>query len=272
PNECCPTHGRNNLANMKILREKKVKKILAFYKNYFKFRTPYQVLVDGTFCLAALNSHLDINEDISRYFHSEIRLFTTSCVIAEAHNLEKLFPGLLQQLRNCQVCSCGHKKKAMSVADCLKSMVDNRNKCHYIIGTQDKKIQDVLRKIAGVAIIFIDRTICIEQPSNVSQLVKAEGFDGEKMEMNYEENVLNLLKEKILDKKPRVELKKKKLKKGANPLSCKKRKTVTSVPSTEQGVKKGRKRRKKCRISSHIKEILKNSQTEDKPANTIKNM
>lgn len=39
---------------MKIKRYKKVNRYLNFYINNFGFRQPYQILVDGTFCLAAL--------------------------------------------------------------------------------------------------------------------------------------------------------------------------------------------------------------------------
>lgn len=39
---------------MKISRQKKVQKHLNFYKNNFKFREPFQVLIDGTFAFAAL--------------------------------------------------------------------------------------------------------------------------------------------------------------------------------------------------------------------------
>lgn len=40
---------------MKIRRYKKVNKNINFYVNNFGFRQPYQILIDGTFCYAALN-------------------------------------------------------------------------------------------------------------------------------------------------------------------------------------------------------------------------
>jgi len=39
---------------MKIKRYKKVQKYMNFYINNFGFRVPYQILIDATFCLAAL--------------------------------------------------------------------------------------------------------------------------------------------------------------------------------------------------------------------------
>lgn len=45
---------------MKIARLKKVQKNLAFFANNYKFREPYQVLIDGTFAFAALEVNIII--------------------------------------------------------------------------------------------------------------------------------------------------------------------------------------------------------------------
>lgn len=53
--------GSNNknvnksLSNMKVTREKRVKRNLKYYKYNFGFREPYQILIDNTFITAALN-------------------------------------------------------------------------------------------------------------------------------------------------------------------------------------------------------------------------
>lgn len=39
---------------MKTARQKKARRNLGFFINNFKFRSPFQVLIDGTFALAAL--------------------------------------------------------------------------------------------------------------------------------------------------------------------------------------------------------------------------
>uniref|UniRef100_A0A8C2LG73 UTP23 small subunit processome component n=1 Tax=Cricetulus griseus TaxID=10029 RepID=A0A8C2LG73_CRIGR len=39
---------------MKITRQKHAKKHLGFFRNHFGVREPYQILLDGTFCQAAL--------------------------------------------------------------------------------------------------------------------------------------------------------------------------------------------------------------------------
>lgn len=39
---------------MKIARYKKAQRALSFYKNNFKFREPFQIIIDATFCQVAL--------------------------------------------------------------------------------------------------------------------------------------------------------------------------------------------------------------------------
>lgn len=80
---------------MKIIRNKRVKKILAFYRNYFEFRTPYQVLIDGTFSLAALNFHIKLDEQVAKLFEAEVKLCTTSCIISESEALSEFSFSLL---------------------------------------------------------------------------------------------------------------------------------------------------------------------------------
>lgn len=45
---------------MKSTRQKKARKNLGFFINNFKFRSPFQVLIDGTFALAALEVCIQI--------------------------------------------------------------------------------------------------------------------------------------------------------------------------------------------------------------------
>ena len=64
---------------MKINRYKKVHKILQFYCNNFGFRKPYQVLLDGTLCFAALKNKIDIQDQFTKYlgmaFASDFNFF-----------------------------------------------------------------------------------------------------------------------------------------------------------------------------------------------------
>ena len=47
---------------------------MQFFTQNFGFRAPYQVLVDGTFCQAALKCQILIKEQIPNYLGSEVQL------------------------------------------------------------------------------------------------------------------------------------------------------------------------------------------------------
>jgi U3 small nucleolar RNA-associated protein 23 len=68
---------------MKIKRYRHVQRIMTFYKSNFGFTAPYNVLIDGTFCKAALTFQVNISEQMPKYLDAEVKLYTTACVKAE---------------------------------------------------------------------------------------------------------------------------------------------------------------------------------------------
>lgn len=67
-------------AAMKIKRQKQAKKTISFYKYNFGFREPFQILIDGTFCQAALKNKIQIKEQMPKYLMGEVQLCTTRWV------------------------------------------------------------------------------------------------------------------------------------------------------------------------------------------------
>lgn len=65
---------------MTIKRQKKAKKNINFYKHNFSFREPFQILIDGTFCQAALKNKIQIKEQMPKYLMGEVQLCTTKWV------------------------------------------------------------------------------------------------------------------------------------------------------------------------------------------------
>lgn len=62
---------------MGLTRQKHAKKNMGFYKNHFHFREPFQVLLDGTFCQAALRNKIQIREQLPGYLDGATQLCTT---------------------------------------------------------------------------------------------------------------------------------------------------------------------------------------------------
>ena len=56
---------------------------MSFYSTNYGIETPYNVLLDGTFCKAALKFKLNISEQLCKYLEGEVKLSTTRCVLEE---------------------------------------------------------------------------------------------------------------------------------------------------------------------------------------------
>ncbi|CAG9769769.1 unnamed protein product [Ceutorhynchus assimilis] len=241
---------------MKIRRYKKVNKNLNYYTNNFGFRKPYQLLADGTFCFAALNNKINIADDVPKYLQSEIKLVTTQCAILEMESLGQKLAGALLILKNYIVHKCGHEGKPLPGSRCILSMVCKDNPSHYIVCTQDRDLQEKLRNLAGVPLLYLhSKTPVLEPPSpatvkraeeKISGLVQSEVEKINKLKM--EEGI------KIEEQKF-----KKRKKKGANPLSCKKKQKKTQnspIQKKESRPEMEKKKRKKVRIPQHVKEEI----------------
>ena len=72
---------------MKFSRKKKVNRYMQFFKNNYAFHLPYQLLIDGTFCLAALEAQVQLAEQLPKYFNCELKMLTTQCVVLEMEKL-----------------------------------------------------------------------------------------------------------------------------------------------------------------------------------------
>lgn len=76
---------------MKIKRQKHVHRVLTYYKNFHQLEPPYKVLLDGTFCKAALSFKINIAEQLPKYLDCEVKIKTTRCVVRECKSFGKFF-------------------------------------------------------------------------------------------------------------------------------------------------------------------------------------
>ena len=114
-----------------------MKRLLSFYRSHFNFHPPYRVVVDGTFCKAALTFKINISEQMPKYLMEEVEMVTTQCAIKECELLGSLLYGPLKLLRQYRLISCGHAKNPKSASQCLLSLANNRQeKNNYFFATQ----------------------------------------------------------------------------------------------------------------------------------------
>ncbi|KAJ9577476.1 hypothetical protein L9F63_005977 [Diploptera punctata] len=250
---------------MKISRHKKVHRYLSFYSNNYGFRQPYQVLIDGTFCYAALKNKFNIKEHMPKYLDAEVKLLTTPCVIIETESLGHTVFGAMIIVKQFAIHRCGHTGKPVPGSVCLKSMLGSENSSRYIIATQDRELQRAAREIPGTPLIYLhQKAPTLEHPSAASERI-AQIQNQAKFHVSKEAgNLLTSLKKQKLgiSTTDTQEQRKKKKNKGPNPLSCKKKKKKSSVETVKQGVIKKSRKRKRVKVAEHVKEHLINKAKE----------
>lgn len=245
---------------MKINRTKRAQKHLQFYSNIFGFREPYQLLVDGTFCLQAIKYNIQIAQQIQKYLQVEIKIVTTACVIIETESLGAKFIGTAKILKEFKVHKCGHEKSPLSGQDCIKYMC---KQSHYIIATQDRQLQDELRRKVGVPLLYFHNAApTLEQPSDESyRVANKRAKTGLGVSESAIERLKQLKEKEGLVTEPVIEKTKHRKKGGPNPLSCKKKKVKISnnamkaTSTVKNGI--GEKKSNRKKIPKHVKELLK---------------
>ncbi|KAL4629827.1 rRNA-processing protein UTP23-like [Arapaima gigas] len=237
---------------MKIKRQKQAKKTVSFYKYNFRFREPFQILLDGTFCQAALKNKIQIKEQLPKYLMGEVQLCTTSCVLNELESLGKELYGAKIILQRFQKRNCAHFKSPVPAAECLLSMVEKNNPHHYFIASQDPELTATVKKIPGVPLLYIVlNTIVLDKPSLCSLNHVQAVQSGQLVTPDQQQSILNLKEEKGIAGNVTERRGKRKRKAGnPNPLSClkkKKKKKQPGVPTPKraEGEKKNRNRQRK---------------------------
>ncbi|KAL1256127.1 hypothetical protein QQF64_014188 [Cirrhinus molitorella] len=232
---------------MKIKRQKQSKKTTSFYKYNFCFREPYQILIDGTFCQAALKNKIQIKEQLPKYLMGEVQLCTTNCALKELDTLAKNLYGAKLILQRFQMRKCKHTKDPVPASECLLSMLEETNPHHYFIASQDRELTTALKKIPGVPLLYIIlNTMVLDKPSE-SSLKHVEAVQLGRFVTPTQQSSIQTRKEKEGLSKDRNDNRGKKRKRKSsnpNPLSCLKKK---KKPMPQQPQKTDREKKKQSR-------------------------
>ncbi|MFH4984303.1 hypothetical protein AB6A40_011012 [Gnathostoma spinigerum] len=225
---------------MKLKRYKRAQKILSFYRYNYSYQPPYRVLLDGTFCMAALQNKISLSEQMPKYFCEEVTMCTTRCVLEELVKLGSKLYGAFVICKQFEVERCSHEP-SLPASECLLHIASRMKTCSkFFIATQDRALTDSLRKIPGVPILFIKYNgILIDKPSSAT--------NEECMKTRTDVDKIIEMKKQLLENVEPVKRKKRKGPKGPNPLSIKKKKKVVSsgMSVTSTKTASGKRRRKK---------------------------
>jgi hypothetical protein len=88
----------------------------------FQSNVSYWLIVDGTFCQAALDAKYHIREQVPAYLQGSTKLLTTRCVFTELEALGEDFLGAKLVTKRFQYHKCKHRG-ILPAAECVASMI-----------------------------------------------------------------------------------------------------------------------------------------------------
>ena len=232
---------------MKSTRQKHAKKHLGFFRNNFGVREPYQILLDGTFCQAALWGSIQLRDQLPRYLMGETQLCTTRCVLKELETLGKELYGAKLIAQKCQVRNCRHIKSAVSGSECLLSMVEEGNPHHYFVATQDQDLSVKVNSWDSSRVHYSEHYV-LDRPSPRTVAFVKVVESGQLVSVHEKQSIKQLKEEQGLVRSREPRRKRKKKVGGPNPLSCLKKKKKAQDPKSPASEKK--KKRKRIRNRS----------------------
>lgn len=194
---------------------------------------------------------------LKKYLQTDIKPLTTACCIIESEQLGSKFQSTTKLLKDFKVHVCGHEKSPIPGSKCLKSI---SSKSRYIIATQDRDLQDWIRTRSGIPLVYFHQVAPILDAPSDASMKKVEKVTGQVLEVTkMQENRLNFYKKKeglLVEESKDTMQKKRKMKGGPNPLSCKKKKKRQDEKSPGTKTGKVEKTRKRTKVPKHVKELL----------------
>ncbi|KAF2716321.1 hypothetical protein K431DRAFT_289510 [Polychaeton citri CBS 116435] len=162
---------------MRAKRSKQYRKLMNQYAITFGFREPYQVLIDSGIIIAAARYKMRLGHLLQNTLHGDIKPMITQCCIRHLYNhpaetdAEKILRDeWIGVAKSAERRRCGHHEleNPLSELECVMSCVDPKdnksNKHKYIVASEDVRLRQALREVAGVPLIYINRSVMILEP------------------------------------------------------------------------------------------------------------
>lgn len=234
---------------------------MSYYHMNFKFREPYQILVDEEIIIEASKTKYDLIQGFERTLQGQVKPLITQCA------MEALYKSKNEQAisiaKKLERRRCGHRplrdgeeadetnSGTKSAFDCMAELVNvnGKNKHRYVVATQKTRLRQLFRKVPAVPLVYINRSVMIMEPmSPVTERARAL-IEQSKLREGLNDTNKNDTDHNEID----ITRKRKKGPKEPNPLSVKKKKTETvqtteakeSNDNEEDSAKPKRKRRHK---------------------------
>ncbi|KAK0946394.1 hypothetical protein LTR29_002156 [Friedmanniomyces endolithicus] len=162
---------------MRAKRSKQYRKLMQKYAMSFGFREPYQVLVDAEIIQAAARFKMKLGILLAGALHGEIKPMITQCCIRHLYDAptttdheRREKEGWIEVAKQAERRRCGHHELDVPLTtwECLTSVVDpkgsGKNRNCYVVATQDQEVRQSMRRVAGVPLMYVNRSVMILEP------------------------------------------------------------------------------------------------------------
>ena len=150
---------------------------MQYYALTFDFREPYQVLLDAETIRAAASFKMRLGAMLANTLHGEIKPMITQCCIRHLYDLPATTPkereekdSFIAVAKEAERRRCGHHEleQPLTTLECMMSCVDPKgsgtNKHRLVVASQDRTVREAMREVAGVPLIYMQRSVMILEP------------------------------------------------------------------------------------------------------------
>ena len=161
---------------MRGKRSKQYRKLMHAYALTFHFRAPYQVLLSSTIIRDAARFKMQLGHMLTNTLHGEIKPMITQCCIRHLYNAtpepgqEREKEAWIEVAKQAERRRCGHHEldEPLSELECITSVLDPKgsgtNKHRYVVATQEREVRAAMRAVAGVPLVYINRSVMVMEP------------------------------------------------------------------------------------------------------------
>jgi U3 small nucleolar RNA-associated protein 23 len=238
---------------MRQKRAKQYRKQMLVYQHTFKFREPYQVIVDDEIVLGCSKASFDLGKGLERTLQAEVKPMITQCCIQKLY--ETRDQKSIDMAKSFERRRCNHPPKdPIPPHECIKSIVNisGENKHRYVVASDNDKLRYSLRKLPGVPLVYMNRSVMVMEPLSVASAKVSKNMEKNKLTQglnNVKSGVVQEKKEDVEEEEgvEKKEPKKRKGPKQPNPLSMKKKKVeqLQQNPQEKETKKRRRSHKKK---------------------------
>lgn len=239
---------------MRQKRAKSYKKQMNVYLHTFKFREPFQTIVDDEIVLTCDKASFNLPKGLTRTIQAELKPMITQCCM-QALYLTNNQPAI-DLAKSFERRRCNHFGNPKPPAECIESIVniDGENKHRYVVATQNTKLRKTLRGVPGVPLIFMNRSVMVMEPASDATMRAATLSENAKLTAGLNDTKIGYIKKEEEAEEEQPQKKKRKGPKEPNPLSMKKKKSgpkETVEPENDKPKKKRARRHKKSTEESN---------------------